>query len=187
MDRLSRVTEADLIARTLLGDTDAFAVLVSSYQAAVIRVAQRLVGEKQEAEDVAQETFIRAHKALPTFDRSRPLGPWLYRIATNLSFNRLKRRRSTVALLGDDNEPLPLPDAAPGPEGYLLRSEAQARLRREVTALPDHYRRVIELRHFSDLSYQEIAEELDVPVSDVKSWLFRARKRLRHRLMEDGG
>ena len=73
-------------------------------------------------------------------------------------------------------------DAAPTPEGALLRAEAQNQLLREVAGLLDHYRRVIELRHYHDLSYQEIADELGVPLSDVKSWLFRARKRLWKRL-----
>jgi len=186
MNELSEAPEADLIARTLAGDADAFATLVRRHRATVVRVAWRILGEKQEAEDVAQEAFVRAYRALATFDRSRPLGPWLYRIAANLSLNRLKRRRATVPLVGGDGEPLPLPDTAPGPEGHLLQAEAQAQLRREIAALPEHYRRVIELRHLHDLSYQAIADELDVPLSDVKSWLFRARQRLKQRLLEDG-
>ena len=81
-----------MITLTLRGDADAFGALVVRYQSRVIRVAGRLLGDAQEAEDVAQETFLRAHRALTTFDLARPLGPWLFRIATNLSLNRLKRR-----------------------------------------------------------------------------------------------
>jgi RNA polymerase sigma-70 factor (ECF subfamily) len=175
------LTECDLITLALRGDADAFAAMVTRHRSGVIRVARRLLGDAHEAEDVAQETFVRAYRALTTFDRARPLGPWLYRIATNLSLNRLKRR-SVAADAELDGQFIELADSAPNPEGAFLRKEVRNRLRKEVAALPDHYRLVIELRHYRDLSYQEIADELGVPLSDVKSWLFRARKRLRQKL-----
>lgn len=180
-------SQADLISQTLAGDEDAFAALVYRHQAAVIRAAWRVLGNRQEAEDVAQETFVRAYRALSSFDRSRPLAPWLYRIATNLSLNCIKQRRATVALVNDQGAPLPLADGAPGPQVRLLQAEAQAQLQREINALPKHYCQVIKLRHFQELSYQEIADELGAPLSDVKSWLFRARKRLRQRLLAGQG
>ncbi|MFP4344632.1 MAG: RNA polymerase sigma factor [Anaerolineales bacterium] len=174
-------TDAVLVARTLEGETEAFALLVERYRAVVSRVARRIVRVSQEADDVAQETFMRAYDALRSYDPARPLGPWLYRIATNLSLNRLKRRRLTTSLDGE-GEQLPLVDGTTGPEARVLEAEARERVRREVAALPEHYRRVVELRHVHGMSYEEIAEALDVPLGTVKVWLFRARKRLRQRL-----
>lgn len=174
-------TDAVLVARTLEGEAEAFTLLVERYRAVVLRVARRIVRAPQEADDVVQETFMRAYDALRSYDPSRPLGPWLYRIATNLSLNRLKRRRPTTSLDGEGQQ-LPLVDGTTGPELRVLEAETRSRVRREVAALPEHYRRAVELRHVHGMSYEEIAETLDVPLGTVKGWLFRARKRLRQRL-----
>lgn len=181
--------EGELIARTLAGDDRAYAVLVHRHQSIVYNIACRLVGDREEAREIAQEAFLRAYTALDTFDRRRPFAPWLYRIATNLSINALKRKKHAVISLdappGQDGEPLEVADNSMAPESMLIRSEFQDRLRQEILVLPVKFRIVIELRHFQGLSYQEIATSLGISLANVKSRLFRARQRLRERLTED--
>lgn len=132
---------------------------------------------------MAQEAFVRAYQALDHFDSERPFAPWLYRIATNTALNWIKRRRPEVAL----DEGAPLADTTPSPEAQAIAAETSARLRAAIAALPLNYRAAIELRHFQGLSYQEMSAALGAPLSDVKSWLFRARRRLRKILVDEGG
>jgi RNA polymerase sigma-70 factor (ECF subfamily) len=172
---MDRAAERELIRLAQGGDAEAFSQLVTRHQRAVFNVTYRLTGNRQEAEDVAQETFVRAYQALRRFDLERPLGPWLYRIATNTALNWIKRRRPEVGL----GEEALLPDPGPGPEAQVLSAERSARLRAVIASLPPNYRAVIELRHFQGLSYREMSESLGVPLSDVKSWLFRARRKLK--------
>jgi RNA polymerase sigma-70 factor (ECF subfamily) len=181
--------ERALVARTLAGDDDAFAALVRIHQATVYNIAYRLVGQRETAQDLAQETFLRAFKALDTFDLNRPFGPWLYRIATNLSINWVKRARlPTLSLdapppaVEDDAEPLAIPDTSAEPAARFAQAEMQTRLRKTILSLPPDYRVVIELRHFQEMSYEEMAEALNAPLGTVKTRLFRARRLLRDRL-----
>jgi RNA polymerase sigma-70 factor (ECF subfamily) len=189
MGKTGVAEEGELIARTLAGDDRAYAVLVHRHQSIVYNIACRLVGDREEAREIAQEAFLRAYTALDTFDCRRSFAPWLYRIATNLSINALKRKKYAAISLdappGQDGEPLEVADNSMAPESMLIRSEFQDRLRREILALPVKFRIVIELRHFQGLSYQEIATLLGISLANVKSRLFRARQRLRERLTED--
>jgi RNA polymerase sigma-70 factor (ECF subfamily) len=179
------MNEQEQIRRARRGDTAAFGRLVERHQAVVFRIAYRLVRNRQEAEDIAQETFVKAYQALDRFDLERPLAPWLYRIARNTALNLLKRTRPEVSLI---EEALPA-GTIPGPEEQVLAAERTAEthalLRKAIADLQPNYRRAIELRHFEGLSYQQMSEELGVPLSDVKSWLFRARRRLRSVLEEE--
>ncbi|MCP4538162.1 MAG: sigma-70 family RNA polymerase sigma factor [Chloroflexi bacterium] len=163
------------------GDADAYGQLVTRHQQAVFNIAYRITGNRQEAEDVAQESFVKAYRALGRFDTERPFAPWLYRIATNTALNWVKRRRPEVTL----DEETPLADPSPGPEAQAIAADTSARLRAAIAALPPNYRVVIELRHFQGLSYQEMSDALNVPVSDVKSWLFRARCKLKKVLLHE--
>ena len=185
----NQTDERSLITRTLAGDDDAFAVLVRTHQTTVYNVAYRLVGQRDVAQGLAQETFLRAFKSLHTFDVNRPFGPWLYRIATNLSINWIKRARvPTVSIETssrvDDGEPEPIeiPDTSTDPAAHFAQAEMQAELRQAIVTLPADYRAVLELRHFQELNYEEMAEALKIPVGTVKTRLFRARRMLRDRL-----
>jgi RNA polymerase sigma-70 factor (ECF subfamily) len=186
------LADRQLVAQTLGGRPDAYGELVRRYQATVYNVAYRLVGERQEALDVAQDAFVRGYHALRTFDQERPFGPWIGRIATNVALVSLQRRRVPTIPLGrivgaggeERAADVVPPDPARGPEENFLAAERDAELRRAILALPPRYRAVIELRHFQDLSYEEIAAALGLPLSDVKSHLFRARKLLREALGE---
>ena len=163
------------------GDQDAFGKLVQLHQSAVFNVAYRMLGNKGDAEDITQETFIRAYKAFHSFDVDRPIRPWLKKIVTNLCLNRIKAHRPTLSL---ENGLPPPKEPKPGPEAQTAKRERDAQVRAAILSLPPRYRAAIELRHFQDLSYEEIAETLEKPLSTVKSDLFRARKMLAERLKE---
>jgi len=177
---MSTAEERELTRRAAHGDRAAFGEIVRRHQQAVFNVAYRLLGNRQDAEDAAQETFLRAYQFFGRFNADRPLAPWLKRIAVNVCLNRLESLRPELSL---DQVPL-RPEPAPGPEEYTLAREVGERLRAEIARLPPRYRAVIELRHFQDLSYEEIAAALHRPLSDVKSDLFRARKLLAERLKD---
>lgn len=171
-----------LVLRVRSGDTEAFGDLVQRYQKSVYNVCYRLLGEAGAAEDQAQEAFIRAYERLNQFDVDRPFGPWVRRVAANLCLNHLASERAASVSLDDERDD-PVLDSLAGPAGVdPARAQDQAEtaeaLRAAINALPVHFRVVIELRHYQDLSYAEMATELNLPVSDVKSHLFRARKLL---------
>jgi len=178
---MSSTQERELVRRAKAGDHDAFAEIVNGHQQAVFNVAYRLLGNVADAEDSAQEAFIRAYQFLGTFDLERPIAPWLKRIAANVCLNRLEGQRAFSVL---DDELAPLPDPNAGPEALSVARHRDERIRFELSRLPPRYRAVIELRHFQDLSYEEIASELKRPLSDIKSDLFRARKLLAEQLKD---
>ena len=170
-------TDRDLILRARRGDAEAYGELVTRYQTSVFNVCYRILHERGEAEDLAQESFMRAFDRLDTFDIEREFGPWLRRVAANLCLNYLESQHSTAKL--DDER-----DAGESqrPEAVVEVHERSEQIRRALASLPAQYRVVIELRHYQELSYDEIADEMNIPLSDVKSHLFRARKLLAEKL-----
>ncbi len=170
-----------LVLRVRRGEDEAYGELVRRYQRSVFNVCYRLLGERREAEDLTQEAFLRAYQRLDTYDETRPFGPWMRRVAANLCLNHLSRRRPSQLPL-DDEFDLPQEGGGADPEASRLRAERAEAVRQAVLALPPHYRAVIELRHFQGLRYAEIAETLGLPLSDVKSHLYRARRELARRL-----
>jgi RNA polymerase sigma-70 factor (ECF subfamily) len=171
--------ERSLAQRAARGDREAFGELVRGHQAGVYNVAYRMLGERRDAEDAAQEAFIRAFRAIRTLDPDRPPGPWFRKIVLNVCLNRLERREPDDL---EDESRLPAPD--PGPESRIAERERSRRIRAALVSLPPRYRAAIELRHYQELSYAEMAETLGRPMSDVKSDLFRARRMLAARLQE---
>ncbi len=177
MTAFSRESDAQLVAFALDGNRDAYGELVRRHQTRAYNVAWRIVGERQDALDVTQDAFVRAYDALASFDRARPFAPWLCAIVTNLALNLAQRKRPAQAL---DQENWAAPAADPAQR--VLEAERQARVQEALRELPPVWRAVVELRHFQDFSYAEIATALDLPLSDVKSHLFRARQRLKQLL-----
>lgn len=175
MESFSKQTDAQLIALARKGNHEAYGALVRRHQTSAFNVARRVVGDAQDALDVTQDAFVRAYDALASFDLTRPFAPWLHTITTNLALNHVQRKRPTQEL------PLELeaPDPHSNPERRALEGEQQQRVRKALLQLPPAWRAVVELRHFQDLSYEEIARALNLPVSDVKSHLFRARTKLK--------
>ena len=173
--------EPDLVRRAKQGDQDAFGEIVHGHQQAIFNIAYRLLGNFHDAEDATQEAFIRAYRHFETFDPDRSLVPWLKQIVVNVCLNHLEEEKSASFL---DDELAPASDPNPGPEALTVHHNREERIRDELRRLPPRYRLVIELRHFQDLSYEEIAQNLKRPLSDVKSDLFRARKLLARRLKD---
>jgi len=173
--------DRDLILRARRGDPEAFGELVRAHQAGVFNVCYRMMGERREAEDMAQEAFLRAYERIHTFDMERPFGPWMRRVAANVCLNQLAAHKPEHAELDEERDA----DPAPLPESGREVQEETERVRDALRRLPPHYRAVIELRHYQDLSYDEIAAELKIPLSDVKSHLFRARKILAESLSHE--
>jgi RNA polymerase sigma-70 factor (ECF subfamily) len=163
------------VLRAQSGDRAAFGVLASQYLDRVYRVAYSVVRNHEDAADIAQETLVRAYRTLDRFDPDRPLFPWLYQIARNLGINRIQRVRKREASLPEFDV---IEARERGPAESLLHESEAERVRRAIAELPEHHRRIIELCHFDDCSYNEMAEILDIPVGTVMSRLYHARKRL---------
>ena len=163
--------EDGLIGRCLAGDSSAFEPLVERYHRPLFRVAARLLGSRDEAEDVTQTTFLKAYQALASCDRQRRFFSWIYRILLNECLNVLRAKRPMQGL--DDRM------AAPGSVADPIDTEGtRRRVRKALLQLPDAQRDVIVLRHFAEMRYDQIAAELGVPEKTVKSRLFSARQRL---------
>ena len=183
---MSVAEDRDLVLCAQRGDIEAFGELVRRYQSAVFNVAYRMVGNRSDAEDAAQETFLKAFRAIERFDVERPLAPWLKRITTNHCLNWLQSARAkTTSVVTDMHYPGQEAEtmdryaqSKPLPEQTIIRQETADRVRDAILELPPRYRAVIELRHFQNLSYDEMAETLNRSLSNVKSDLYRARKRL---------
>ena len=143
----------------------------------VFNLAFRTLNNRQEAEDIAQETFVRAWKALPKFRADARLSTWLYRITTNLCYNRLPRLKSELNAF-DLDETMALTGQTQSVEGQVISEELYERVWTAVANLPESYRLLITLRHVQGMAYQEIAAVTDLPLGTVKGSLFRARKLL---------
>jgi RNA polymerase sigma-70 factor (ECF subfamily) len=164
--------DAVLVARCLRGDRAAFEPLVTRYERVLFSVALRLTGDYEDARDATQNAFVRAYEHLDTFDPTRKFFSWLYRIVVNECLNLRRARRP--------NEPLveSIETSAGGALEAVAQSETHDRIQAALMGLTREYREVVVLRHFADLSYEEISEALGVPDKTVKSRLFTARKRL---------
>lgn len=166
--------------RCLAGDTEAFATLVERYGGRVYNIAYRITNDRDAAADCAQEAFIRAYRALHQYDPALPFGPWIYRIATNASLNHVQRWHAHEAPVEELPESVE-PDEQ-GPESSALRREDLDEVLAAMADLPPHYRAALSLRYLQELSYQEVADALAIPLGTVKTHLHRARAALKVRL-----
>ncbi len=183
-DSLAGPSEKELIRRAQAGDADAFSALVAEHQQFAFNLALRVVGDPNEAEDVAQEAFVRAWLALANFRGQAQFRTWLYRIVTNLCCNRLPRLRRDLLAMGEEAAGH-IPDERDlDPASSVEAEERRAFLHQQIEALPESYRLVVSLRYQQELSYEEIASVLSLPVGTVKTGLFRARARLRDALRD---
>jgi len=167
--------EQALIQRAQKGDHDAFAALVDEHQRYVYNLALRVVKDENEALDLAQETFVRAWTALPNFKGQSQFRTWLYRIVTNLCYNRLPNLRRSLNDLGDDvMEHIPKPDFN-APANEIESTETRKYLHQAIERLDGNFRLLITLRYQNELSYDEIAAALNLPLGTVKTGIFRAK------------
>ena len=165
------------IQRALAGNQEAFTCLVEAYQTAVYNLAYRMLGNAVEAEDAAQETFLKAYTRLHTYDSERKFSSWLLAIASHHCIDRLRQRRLGWLSL-DELPPWRWLASGRRPEEVVIRSEERDEVRQLLDQLPPHYRAAVILRYWHDLSYQEIAEATETTESAVKSTLYRARRML---------
>jgi RNA polymerase sigma-70 factor (ECF subfamily) len=182
------VQEPALVARAKKGDMAAFETLVEMHRAAIYALCCRMTGVPQAADDLAQETFVKAYFSLAGFDERLPLFPWLRRIAVNSSLNHLKSRKREEPL-GELNGRVLTPafaSSSPTPHDELQRNEARERLGRALKALPTKLKSVFVLHVYEELSYEEIARTLGIARGTVMSRLNRARRRLRASLSRPG-
>jgi len=184
-----------LVERVQQGESAAFDLLVLRYQHKVLKLIMRYVHDAVEAEDVAQEAFIRAYRALPSFRGDSAFYTWLYRIAINTAKNALvanRRRPVEYDLDPQDSEDYAMQARLKDPEtpeGLLLTEEIQHTVNSAIENLPEDLRTAIVLRELEGLSYEEIAKAMDCPVGTVRSRIFRAREAIDRKLRPifDGG
>ncbi len=170
------------------GDKAAFGKLIEAYQTPVFNLAYRMLNNAREAEEAAQEAFIRAYTRLDSYDPSRKFSTWLLSITSNYCIDLIRKRR---ALLLSIDEPLPphpalMADGNERPEAQVMIGEQQQMVQSLLAELPEEYREAVVLRYWHDLSYEEIAEIMDTTVSAIKSRLFRARRQMAEIGMEWG-
>ena len=174
-------SDEQLVLLVLNGDQQAFQILVERYQNQVFALAYRLGGDYDEARDMAQECFLRVYQELPRFDAERRFFPWMYRVAHNTCVNLLHKRPreqtplENVAEMGDtllERDPV----------RAFARQERSEAVRQALAALPEQYREPLVLKYLSGLSYQEISQVMDLPVSTIETRLFRGRNQLKQLL-----
>ncbi|EOS58923.1 MULTISPECIES: RNA polymerase sigma factor SigW [Paenibacillus] len=180
--------DARLVKLARKGDQGAFAELVDLYKDKLYHLGYRMLSNRHEAEDVVQETFLRVHKNWNRYDDKQKFSTWIYRIATNLCIDRLRKRKPSYYLDAEmnDQDGLDGYTLIPGdertPETEYLLSETQQTIHQAIEGLPAKYKSVIVLRYLQELSLQEISEVLDMPVTTVKTRVHRGREFLRKKL-----
>ena len=185
---MAKDTDKELVRRVKKGDRDAFDLLFSRYQHKILNLVSRYLRDPQDVEDVAQEAFIKAFRALPRFRGESAFYTWLYRIAINTAKNHLvarSRRPPGTDVDVEDAEYFDGNDAlreSESPEAALARDQLSAEIDLAIAGLPDDLRSAVTLREFDGLSYEQIAEIMDCPVGTVRSRIFRARESIDKRI-----
>jgi len=183
--------DTGLVRRCLDGDLSAFDELVRRHEGRVVSLAYRLTGDRDLANDLAQEAFVSAYRSLRKFRGASAFSTWLYRITYNVCIDEIHRRgrtaeRSVDTFYGGDRDvALEIPDAADTPEDAATRSERSQAVRRAVARLPEHYREVLVLYDLQGVPYEEIASLLRCPLGTIKSRINRARLALLEALGPD--
>ena len=183
-----KAEDLQLITRARRGDERAFRALLAKYERPVFSICLRMVRNREEAADLAQEAFVKVFAMLDRYNPDYAFSSWLFKITSNLCIDWLRKRRiETLAMdapvsgeQGDIQRQFEAPDL--NPEQEYLKKEKMLQLSRAIEALPDHYRIMLLLRHEQHLSYEQIADTLDIPLGTVKARIHRAREMLKNRL-----
>jgi RNA polymerase sigma-70 factor, ECF subfamily len=180
--------ERALVDAVLAGDREAFRAIVERESASVIRACQRILGDRHEAEDAAQEAFVIAYRSLATWRREGPFGAWIARIAVRIALRQAAKRKTVTWIdpVGAPEVEQRLPGTAPDPATIALRSERAEAIRAAVARLDEPYRETVALRFFGERSLNEIADETGRPLGTVKTHLHRGLQRLRASLGDRG-
>ena len=188
-EKPTELSDERLVEISLDGDEDAYGILVRRYQRRLTAFLSQLVGDIELARELSQEAFVRAWSALERFDPKYRFSTWLFRIAHNLGIDQLRRRRlQTMPLYRTDSDgdevEVVVADIAKDPLGHLENRALSTELREVIDGLRPEYRELVLLRHFAGLSYQEIADFMEMPLGTVKNKLFRAHSVLRKALAD---
>ncbi len=189
---LSRLDDRELVLQALQGRERAYREMLSRYERPVFSLVFRMVRDRSLAEDLSQETFVRAFQALESYNPSYKFSSWIFKIANNLTIDHLRRRTlDTVSLDGgpdavsqEDQERTRLTVTDPGesPEAFVENQELGSHIERAIATLRPEYRTAVLLRHVEGYSYEEIAEVMGVPLGTVKTFIHRARNELKGKL-----
>lgn len=182
--------EKKIIAEVLDGNDEAFAQLVQAYEDKVYALCLRMCSDREDAKDLAQEAFLKAWRGLRFYKQEAAFSTWLYRLTSNvcIDYLRQKKRRSAVSFVtaDEENEQPDIPDPTPTPEQQIIDAQTKEQVADAMAQLEEEFRLVLTLRVVEELSYDEIAEIMDLKVGTVKSRLARAREKLRKILQENG-
>ncbi|MBP3633017.1 MAG: sigma-70 family RNA polymerase sigma factor [Oscillospiraceae bacterium] len=183
------INEKSIIDQVLQGNDEAFAELVKAYEDKVYNLCLRMCSDREDARDLAQEAFVKAWRGLRFYKQESAFSTWLFRLTTNvcIDYLRQKKRRSAVSLTTDDELlQLDVPDPSPTPEEQVQQTMARQTVASAMEQLEEEFRTVLTLRVVEELSYEEIAEILDLKVGTVKSRLARAREKIKKILLKSG-
>ncbi len=176
--------QENIIARAQRGDADAFEQLVIAYRDQVFRLALRMCGNEADADEVAQEAFLSAWKALPNFRGDSRFSTWLYQLTSHAAIDLMRREKRQI--VAEDITDVGAPDPAPGPQQQAEQSETRQAVRDAMAQLSPEYRQIVVLRFLQELSYEEIGAVLKLPPGTVKSRLNRAKSQLKDILSKSG-
>lgn len=182
------MSDAQVVEQVLNGDSGAFEVLILKYQSQIFYSALNIVKNREFAEDICQDAFLKAYEKLESLQDREHFYPWLKRITVNLALNHYERGKRVVDIENEDNDVDYFERLSTGecPEDFIIRDELKKYVRLFVDALPDRLRTVVILREVEDLSYEEIADMLKIPLGTVRSRLFNARQIIKDRLVKQG-
>jgi len=181
-----------LVKMAISGDQDAYEELVRRYQPGLFKMIYQMIKNREETEDLVQETFIKAFKSLESYNNKYAFSTWLYKIAYNHSIDAIRKKKLRVFSIDrpikvKDGDVMPqICDDSSSPERELMYREKKKIIHNYISLLPERYRRVIVLRHQEEYSYEEISKMLNIPIGTVKARIFRAREIIKKRLKEDG-
>jgi len=188
----SRSEDSRTIQEALKGDDAAYKKLMNKYHDAIFNFIYRMVRDKHQVEDLTQEAFIKAFASLESFNDEYAFSTWLYKIATNNSIDYIRRRKLQMYSIdkpieaADSDYSFELPDETYQADKDIIRGQRAQLLNEAIAALPEKYRKVIQLRHVEERTYEEIAKQLKLPIGTVKAHIFRAReilyKTLKHKI-----
>ena len=184
--------EMALIRRLQAGDQDAFAKLLETYEKSVYNLCLRMTGNREDAADLTQEAFLKVWRGAAQYQFESSFSTWLYRLTSNvcIDFLRSKKRRQTVSLTVEEEQDgaqeLEIADSAPLPEEQVLHSETKREIAAAMEELEEDFRLILTLRLVENLSYEQIADAMDLKVGTVKSRLARARIKLKNILAKNG-
>jgi RNA polymerase sigma-70 factor (ECF subfamily) len=183
-NEISKAEDIRHINAALSGDQDAFAWLMKKYKGPLQNLIYKMVSDKNEIEDLIQEVFIKAFNSLRNYSQEYAFSTWIYRIAINNTIDYLRKKKLETFSIDidseedDDRPKFEIPDSSYSADANIILEQRQQIINDAINSLPEKYRKVIELRHKEELSYEEISEILNLPIGTVKAHLFRARELL---------